>query len=157
MSSGAAAALEVTEMLAAEDLAGILEGLIAFNEPFLGPHDIRPIAVLARQAGRLVGGLTGQTGRGFLEVELFWVEPDARRSGLGSRLLEAAEREAAARGCHSAWVGTYSFQAGPFYERHGYRPFGELTGFPNGHSTSLLVKRLVRPPGSSPDRATGTP
>lgn len=155
--SEASAALEVTETPAAEDLAGLLEGLIAFNEPFLGPRDVRPLAVLARQDGRLVGGLAGETGRGFLKVELFWVEADARRGGLGSRVLEAAEREAVARGCHSAWVGTYSFQAQPFYERHGYRPFGELTGFPNGHSMSLLVKRLVTPPRSSPDRATGTP
>jgi ribosomal protein S18 acetylase RimI-like enzyme len=89
-----------------------------------------------------VGGLTGATARGFLEIELLWVAEHRRGSGLGSRLLRAAEREARQRGCHSAHLDTTDFQARPFYERHGYTRFGELTGLAGGHRTFYLVKRL---------------
>ncbi|MEK0085918.1 GNAT family N-acetyltransferase [Benzoatithermus flavus] len=140
--------LEVTEAPAPADVETLLRGLVAFNEPFLGRPDFRQLAVLARREGDLVGGLIGETGRGFLFVDLFWLDAGWRRQGLGSRLLAAAEAEAVARGCHSAWLDTYDFQARPFYERHGFELFGELTGFPNGHRRYFLVKRLAGAAGS---------
>jgi GNAT superfamily N-acetyltransferase len=142
MSGSAAAAIEVTEAPAPADVEALLRGLVAFNEPFLGRPDFRQLAVLARHAGDLVGGLIGETGRGFLFVDLFWLAEGWRGQGLGSRLLHAAETEAKTRGCHSAWLDTYDFQARPFYERHGFRLFGELDGFANGHRRFYLVKRF---------------
>ena len=144
--SGAAAAttIEVTEEPAQPDVEALLRGLIAFNEPFLGRSDFRRLGVLARRpGGDLAGGLIAETGRGFLFVDLLWVDPDARSAGLGSRLMAAAEAEARRRGCAMAWLDTYDFQARPFYERHGYRVFGELDGFPNGHRRFYMAKRLA--------------
>jgi GNAT superfamily N-acetyltransferase len=134
--------LEVTDAPAVGDVEALLHGLIAFNEPFIGRADFRQLAVLARHDRALVGGLVGETGRGFLFVDLLWLAEPWRGGGLGSRLLRAAEAEAEARGCHSAWLDTYDFQARPFYERHGFRLFGELDGFPNGHRRFYLVKRF---------------
>ena len=122
--------IEITDQPAQGDAGTLLAGLIAGNEPFLGLADFRPLAVLARAAGALDGGLVGETARGFLYIELFWVTPARRGAGLGARLLAAAEREALARGCHAAWLATYDFQARAFYERRGYRMFGELSGLP---------------------------
>lgn len=144
---GADIEVEVTEAPEPAELEALLRGLIAFNEPFLGRPDFRRLAVLARHEGDLVGGLVGETGRGFLFVDLFWLEAPWRGQGLGSRLLAAAEAEALARGCHSAWLDTYDFQGRPFYERHGFELFGELTGFPNGHRRFYLVKRLAKAGG----------
>lgn len=135
--------IEVTATPAKADVAAVLDGLLAYNEPFLGPRDFCELGVFARTGGRLVGGLLGETGRGFLYVDLFWVAPETRHAGLGSRLLQAAEAEARRRGCHSAWLDTYDFQARPFYEKHGYVLFGTLNGFAGGHARYYLVKRFT--------------
>lgn len=138
----AAAELELHDSLPSEDMGAIEAGLRAFNEPFLGPADHRPLAVVARLNGKLAGGLVGETSRGFLCVDLLWVEDGSRGTGLGSRLLAAAEAEATARGCRHAWLGTYDFQAQAFYEARGYRSFGTLEGYPGGHRSIFLTKRL---------------
>jgi GNAT superfamily N-acetyltransferase len=156
MSEPAEATIEVTEEPAQPDVEALLQGLIAFNEPFLGRSDFRRLGVLARRrgSGDLVGGLIAETGRGFLFVDLLWVDPGARSVGLGSRLMAAAEAEARRRGCAMAWLDTYDFQARPFYERHGYQVFGELGGFPNGHRRFYMAKRLAADGG---DPSAGGP
>jgi hypothetical protein len=47
-----------------------------------------------------------------------------------------------ARGCIGAHLDTFTFQARPFYERHGYAVFGQLDNYPGGHSRFFLSKRL---------------
>jgi GNAT superfamily N-acetyltransferase len=138
----AEATIELTDAPDPDDARRILQGLVELNRQFLGPNDLRRLAVLARAESRLVGGLLGETSRGLLFVELLWVEIERRRHGLGSRLLAAAESEARRRGCHTAWLDTFDFQARPFYERHGYRQFGELGGLPGGHRRHFMSKRL---------------
>ena len=136
--------VEITASPAEADKLAILHGLFKHNTPFLGDADFRPLAVLARRRTDLVAGLYGETGRGFLRIDNFWVAPAWRNRSLGSRLIQAAETEAVAHGCHSVWLSTYDFQARPFYERHGYRVFGTLEGFSNGHANHFLTKRLDR-------------
>jgi GNAT superfamily N-acetyltransferase len=80
---------------------------------------------------------------GWLMIDGLWVAPDLRGRGLGSRLLDSAETLAVRRGCSSAWLGTFDFQARPFYERHGYVVFAELPGFPMGHTHFHLRKDLL--------------
>lgn len=134
--------LIVTDAPAADEVAAIRANLIAFNDPFLGPADHRPLLVVAREDGALRGGLAGETGRGIFRIEVFWVEAADRGRGVGSRLLQAAEAEAGVRGCRIAVVETMSFQARPFYERHGYRLFGTLGGLPGNHVTYYLAKHF---------------
>ena len=141
------AGLEIVDQPDPAANKAVLDGLLAHNRPHLGPPDHRFLGVYARAGGgELLGGLVGETGRGFLTVDLFWVDERERGKGLGSRLLAAAEVEAAARGCLAAWLDTYSFQARPFYERHGYTLFAELGGFPNGHRRLFMAKRLATAP-----------
>jgi hypothetical protein len=40
------------------------------------------------------------------------------------------------------YLDTYSFQARPFYERAGYRLFGELPDHPPGGAKYYLAKRF---------------
>ena len=47
-----------------------------------------------------------------------------------------------ARGCRYAHLDTFSYQARPFYDRLGYRLFGELENYPPGHSRFFLRKQL---------------
>ena len=72
------------------------------------------------------------------------VREQRRRAGVGARLLRAAEDEALRRGCHSAWLDTFSFQALPFYQRHGYTVFGALDRYPTQHTRYFVRKALAQ-------------
>ena len=91
---------------------------------------------------QLVGGITGFTDRGWLRIELLVIQEELRYQRLGTGLLLAAEDEARRRGCHSAWLDTFSFQALSFYERHGYTVFGALEQYPDTHTRYFVRKSL---------------
>jgi GNAT superfamily N-acetyltransferase len=102
-----------------------------------------PLALALRDdAGRITGGAIGETNWGWLHVQILAVSEELRGEGWGSRLMHELERLAAERGCHHAWVDTFSFQARPFYERLGYRVFGVLPDYPTGHERYFLCKPL---------------
>ena len=120
---------------AAEDLAVVGAGLGAYNAPFVGDTDEtrhQPLAVLARRSGRVVGGAVGHSAWGWLFLRQLWVDEPLRRTGLGTTLVLRFEAAGIERGCAAVWLDTFSFQARPFYEKAGYRQFGELVGFPAG-------------------------
>jgi ribosomal protein S18 acetylase RimI-like enzyme len=101
------------------------------------------LAVFVRDAqGRLVAGIVGWTWGQCLEISYLWVDPHLRGIGYGKRLVHTAEREARARGCHTAVVDTYSFQAPEFYRGLGYKVLGSVDGYPDGHQKLFLKKRL---------------
>ncbi|KQV09491.1 GNAT family N-acetyltransferase [Devosia sp. Root105] len=136
-------AISVTETPAAEDLALISGQLTAFNEADVGPADRRPLAVVVRDdAGSIVAGISGYTAWGWLYVQWLWVAEDQRGAGLAGRMLAAAEADAKARGCHSAYIDTFSPVALKTYQRAGYVPFGALEDFPPGRTRTFLQKRL---------------
>lgn len=113
---------------------GIAQGHTAHAEPL--------VLLLRDEEGREAGGLWGKTVYDWLYVELLAVAEPLRGRGSGAALLREAERIAAERGCVGAWLNTYAFQARGFYERQGYRLFGELADHPRGSARYFLMKRL---------------
>jgi GNAT superfamily N-acetyltransferase len=81
---------------------------------------------LPLDAALIAAGLAGSTYGDWLFVHDLWVRADPRRRGIGQELLRLAEARARERGCHSAWLDTFSFQAPEFYPKFGYREFGGL-------------------------------
>ena len=133
----------VTETPTAEDLAVIGGRLIAFNEADVGPANRRLLAVVVRDdAGSIVAGVSGYTAWGWLYVQWLWVAEEQRGAGLAGRMLAAAETDAKARGCHGAYIDTFSPVALKTYQRAGYLPFGALEDFPPGRTRTFLQKRL---------------
>lgn len=122
----------------------IVEPLVQYNTHASGaPAGHRPLVVALRDAGgEIVGGLWGVTGYEWLFTQLLVVPEAARGAGVGTRLMRLAEQEAVARGCHHAWLDTFSFQARPFYERLGYACFAELPDYPTGFSRYFMKKAL---------------
>jgi GNAT superfamily N-acetyltransferase len=89
-----------------------------------------------------MGGLLGEIWGGWLYISVLWVAEPARGRGHASRLLEAAEAYARRRGCIGIGLDTFSFQARPLYERHGYVVFGTQADYPPGHTRYFMEKRL---------------
>lgn len=138
--------IELTETPDPADLAALGEGLSAFNEMSVGPAHRRALAAFVRDAeGRVQGGLSGYTAWGWLYVQWLWLAEGLRGQGLAGRLLAVAEAEARARGCHGAWIDTFSPQAERAYRRAGYAPFGAMPDFPFGRARVFLAKRLATP------------
>ncbi len=135
--------LVVTENPTPEDRLAIRSRLVTWSNQYAGPADWRELTLVVRDAaGAVIGGLSARTGRGWLFVELLGLPPEARGTGMGSQLLRMAEDEARKRGCIGAYLDTFSFQARPFYEKHGYEVFGQIDDYPIGHARYFLSKRL---------------
>jgi GNAT superfamily N-acetyltransferase len=136
-------AISTTDTPSPEELDVIGGALTAFNEADVGPADRKPLAVIARDAaGDIVGGISGYTAWGWLYVQWLWVAEAARGEGLAGRMLAAAEDEARTRGCHGAYIDTFSPVALKTYQRAGYVPFGALDDFPKGRTRTFLQKPL---------------
>jgi GNAT superfamily N-acetyltransferase len=113
-----------------------------YNFDVTGIRDGRELAIFVRDGEEITAGIAGWTWGGCLYIESLWVEESLRGGGIGSRLLGAAETEAAARGCFQALLETHSFQAPDFYARRGYEPIGMAVDYPKGHAQHYLRKRL---------------
>jgi GNAT superfamily N-acetyltransferase len=126
-----------------EDREFVDEGLGAYNAPFLRDSRYSYFGAFVRDdAAAIRAGLIGHCYAGWLFIALLWVHAELRRTGVGSRLIAAAERHAIEFGCHSAWVDTFSFQAPDFYPKFGYREFARLD-YPPDHQRLFFKKRLI--------------
>jgi GNAT superfamily N-acetyltransferase len=104
----------------------------------------RAVQVFIRdREDRVVSGVIGHVFGGWLYVSLLWVEESLRNKGNGARLLRMIESEAVKLGCKYAHLDTYSFEARPFYEKHGYTLFATLDNYPEGHRKHFLKKTLL--------------
>jgi len=124
--------------------AVVTGGLAAYNKDKFGRVDTRTLDILVRDetSGEIIGGLLGRSSLGLFFLDLFYLPAELRGGGLGSRLIAEAESEARRRGCTAAFVYTVTFQAPGFYERHGYRRFGEIVCPPDGATRIFLTKPL---------------
>ena len=128
----------------AETLA---ERIYEFNVDATGFKDGRMLRAARRGPdGNLEAGLSGWTWGGCGYIEYLWVRADLRGAGLGSRLLQAAEVEARARGCAQMVVFSHTFQAPDFYRQHDYVEYGRTENSPIGHADIHFAKNLVRDP-----------
>ena len=116
-----------------------------FENSFLkiGRYHYEPLVIILRDNDQNPrGGLHGQTGLGWLYIDVLWVAEEIRAKGFGTKIMQIAEREAQRRGCHSAYLYTYSFQQPGFYEKLGYEVFGQLEDFPEGQVKYFMQKPL---------------
>jgi GNAT superfamily N-acetyltransferase len=134
----------VTDVIDGPTEEAIGGGLNRFNDAVTGAGDRRPLAVVLRdpETGEILGGAIGRTSLGLAFLDLFFVPELLRGSGLGSEVLRLFEDEGRRRGCRSAVLYTISFQAPGFYQRNGWRRFGEIPCDPPGTSRIFMTKEL---------------
>jgi GNAT superfamily N-acetyltransferase len=125
----------------------IFQALESSSSPKIGPVRPRLLVIPIRDdAGRVAGGLWAATLFQWLQIEMLFVPVPLRGLGVGTALIELAERDARDRGCLGAYVDTFSFQAAPFYRKLGYTLFGALDDFPTGYSRLYFRKRFDASP-----------
>jgi GNAT superfamily N-acetyltransferase len=135
--------IEVTSEPSQADEDFVIAGTRAYNSAFAAA-DGKSLCVFARDDdGNIIGGITARTYWNYLDIKFLWVHEQHRKSGLGSKIMQAAETEALRRGCTGAFLDTFSFQARGFYERLGYAEFGHLSGF-NGKFERHFMQKALR-------------
>ncbi len=128
------------------DLKALSDGLTAHMAGKGFPTEWKEFAFFARDdQGTIRAGISGNSGQGGIFIRLLWVHEDERGKGLGQKLLAMAEAEGLQRGCHTAYLDTFSAQAPEFYPKFGYVQFGHVDGLgPNRDlSRHWFVKRIA--------------
>jgi GNAT superfamily N-acetyltransferase len=136
--------VEITDRPRPEEIAQLEKGLADFMRSATDKGETdRMLGAFVRAAdGSVVAGLIGMTGRDQLFVHVLFVSEKERRRGLGTKLMLAAEREARARECCSAWLMTSNPDAKVFYEKLGYHTFGKVERRPPSEARHFLAKVL---------------
>ena len=118
-------------------------GISSYNKEKGGDNSSQMLCfVIQAPDESVLGGVIGSTYYDWLHVDLMWIKEEFRGQGYGSRLLSLAEDEAKKRSARNAYLDTFSFQALDFYKKYGYRVFGELGNFPQGHTRYFMTKEL---------------
>jgi ribosomal protein S18 acetylase RimI-like enzyme len=127
------------------------EWLHEFNVQTTGIADGKLLSIFLRNSdGAVIGGTHGWTWAGRCYVRLLYVPANLRNQGYGTRLMQAVEREARARGCHEIVLHTQDFQAPAFYRKLGFT-VDRTEEFPRGHQSFKMVKAL-QPADPAADR-----
>ena len=110
----------------------------------------QPLNLVAFQtSGQVRGGLLGETQFHWLKISILVVHPDCRGQGLGTWLMNEAERIGRERGCQRAFLDTMEYQAPVFYQRLGYEISGRIDDWDShGHAKFFMTKSLVGVPPS---------
>jgi GNAT superfamily N-acetyltransferase len=111
-----------------------------------GHEGERQLAVFVRSAdGTVMAGIYGWTWGGCAELQHLWVDESVRGQGLAGQLLDAAEAEAARRGCGQVVLFTHAANAGRSgdrYTRRGYELVGRVDDYPLGDAALWFRKPL---------------
>ena len=117
------------------------------------------IIKVENENGEIIGGCVATAyeyhwSRVFLDD--LWVDEQHRHQGIGSMILREVERIAREKDCRVVTLGTASYMARPFYEKHGYTVFTTLRK-PSGYISYSLVKYLDKDtPDYVPTNNSGT-
>lgn len=113
-----------------------------FNE-LLGDIPFKMIKTIVKDdTGKVIGGISGYIGWGWLYISVLWVDKNVRNQGIASKLLDKAEQEARDLGVTRAFMGTTEFQAPDFYKKKGYETFSIRNDLPPGYKNYSMKKKL---------------
>jgi hypothetical protein len=77
-----------------------------------------------------------------LFIDLFYLPEHLRGAGIGSRIIRPCRGRGASARLYRRLCLHVTFQAPGFYERHGYRRFGEIACPPAGATRIFFSKAL---------------
>lgn len=132
--------LENRESKKTQELGNLIR---AYNQSKREPSKSEPLNIYVEdEQGNLIAGMVAETFGNWLEIEYFYVQEDFRGQGIGSNILNRAEKEARERKCNYSFVNTYQFQAPDFYKKHGYEEVFALKEYPYTGERYYYTKAL---------------
>ena len=132
--------LENRESKKTQELGNLIR---AYNQSKREPSKSEPLNIYVEdQQGNLIAGMVAETFGNWLEIEYLYVQEDFRGQGIGSNILNRAEKEARERKCNYSFVNTYQFQAPDFYKKHGYEEVFALKEYPYTGERYYYTKAL---------------
>ncbi len=132
--------LENVESERAQELANLIR---TYNRSNREPSKSEALNIYVEDDhGNLLAGMVAETFGNWLEIEYLYVRDDLRGQGLGSIILEMAEKESKTRGCKYSFVNTFQFQAPNFYKKHGYKEVFVLREYPYTGERYYYTKEL---------------
>lgn len=132
---------EVGDDVAPGDLKNIAAGLDSHSLENVGIV-WKPFNIIARDNGKMVGGLTGFIIGTIAIIKLLWVDKACRGTGLGRELMQRAEDFVRARDCKLIRVDTLAYQAPAFYKRMGYSLSATIPGYLEGQDRFFFEKKV---------------
>ncbi len=86
-----------------EEINFVNHALEEFNTTAVGPDNHELLNIVEYDSkGNVIAGILGGTYWGWMHLDILWVDEKYRKSGIGSRLLKAAEEEAAQKAAEEA-------------------------------------------------------
>ncbi len=132
--------LENTESEKTQELGNLVR---AYNKSKREPSKSEPLNIYVEdEQGNLIAGMVAETFGNWLEIEYLYVGENLRGQGLGSEILNRAEKEARERNCKYSFVDTSNFQAPDFYKKHGYKEVFALKEYPYTGQRYYYTKEL---------------
>ena len=124
---------------------------LAYSRTELGGYIRRQSAVIlvAELAGKVAGYIVAERGgRKVGHIITLDVRAAARRTGVGSKLMDAAEERLRAMGCASILleVAVDNESAIAFYHCHGYATLATIPRYYNDRTDALLLGKKLMPP-----------
>jgi GNAT superfamily N-acetyltransferase len=108
------------------------------------PGSATPLHIILKDdSGVFIGGLSGSTYWGWLDIDDLYLPEELRGQGIGASLLQRAESIAVERGCTRCYMSTFEFQGRAFYEKQGYYVTGKLEDYPPGSAYYWMRKDLL--------------
>lgn len=148
-----------------------IENLTKENAEYIGkkineivPHEVDAdeeefVLKVEDENGEIIGGCIAEAYEyhwSRVLLEELWVDERYRHQGIGSMIIREVERIAREKDCRVVTLGTASYMARPFYEKHGYTVFTTLKKA-NGYIDYSLVKYLDKDtPNYVPTNNSGT-
>ncbi|MGJ8729993.1 GNAT family N-acetyltransferase [Listeria aquatica] len=126
-----------------ERLIEMLDAHMASLKEELFPYQKEHFSFASYEGGEYTGGITGEILWNTAHISLLAVDPAKKGRGIGKILLKQAEDYAKQNRCTQIHLETMSYQAPLFYEKNGFKIFGELKDFMQpGVTRFYLAKRL---------------
>jgi ribosomal protein S18 acetylase RimI-like enzyme len=128
----------------AETARAIQCGLEMYNSKTAGFEiELVPLNLAVRdEHGKLCGGLVARTYTDTLYFDTVWLDESLRGKAQGQAMMIQAEEIARSRGASNSWLVTLSWQARGFYEKLGYRVFGEMPIMSGKYIRYFMQKEL---------------